>query len=63
MGPGSRVCRTCGNHHGIIRKYALMMCRRCFRANAEAIGFHKFYTFLCKRSKGLQYNSIQTKSI
>eukprot|EP01133_Synstelium_polycarpum_P008421 gene8421-9907_t len=42
MGRGSRVCRTCGNHHGLIRKYALMMCRRCFRANADAIGFHKY---------------------
>ncbi|GAM20863.1 hypothetical protein SAMD00019534_040380, partial [Acytostelium subglobosum LB1] len=42
MGPGSRKCRTCGNHHGLIRKYALNMCRRCFRANAEAIGFHKY---------------------
>eukprot|EP01132_Coremiostelium_polycephalum_P009390 gene9390-11535_t len=42
FGPGSRKCRTCDNHHGVIRKYGLMMCRRCFRANAEAIGFNKY---------------------
>ena len=33
--------RVCGNHHAIIRKYHLMMCRRCFRDRAEDMGFHK----------------------
>ncbi|EAL71306.1 40S ribosomal protein S29 [Dictyostelium discoideum AX4] len=42
FGPGSRTCRKCGNHHGIIRKYDLNMCRRCFRTDAEAIGFNKY---------------------
>ncbi|KAK5574897.1 hypothetical protein RB653_010151 [Dictyostelium firmibasis] len=42
FGPGSRTCRKCGNHHGIIRKYGLNMCRRCFRTDAEAIGFNKY---------------------
>lgn len=33
--------RRCGNNHGLIRKYGLMMCRRCFRERAEEIGFLK----------------------
>ncbi|UYV73504.1 hypothetical protein LAZ67_10003846 [Cordylochernes scorpioides] len=40
-GPGSRYCRVCANHHGIIRKYALNICRRCFRQYAADIGFKK----------------------
>ena len=40
-GQGSRACRVCGNHHGLIRKYNLMMCRRCFRERAQTIGFQK----------------------
>ena len=35
---GSRVC---GNPHGIIRKYGLLCCRRCFSSNAKEIGFIK----------------------
>ncbi|KAM3260571.1 hypothetical protein ACQJBY_051694 [Aegilops geniculata] len=41
-GPGSRVCRVCGNSHGLIRKYGLMCCRQCFRSNAKDIGFIKY---------------------
>jgi len=41
-GPGSRTCRRCGNHHGLIRKYHMMLCRRCFGDLAGAIGFAKF---------------------
>ncbi|VVA11957.1 PREDICTED: 40S ribosomal [Prunus dulcis] len=41
-GPGSRTCRVCGNPHGLIRKYALMCCRQCFRSNAKEIGFIKY---------------------
>ena len=33
--------RVCANHHGIIRKYGLNMCRRCFRQYAGDIGFKK----------------------
>ncbi|CAH3194379.1 unnamed protein product, partial [Porites evermanni] len=40
-GPGSRSCRVCFNHHGIIRKYGLNICRRCFRQYAKDIGFQK----------------------
>ena len=28
--------RKCGNNHGLIRKYHMMLCRRCFRENAGA---------------------------
>lgn len=33
--------RVCSNHHGLIRKYGLNMCRRCFRQYANQIGFKK----------------------
>ena len=33
--------RVCFNHHGIIRKYGLNICRRCFRQYAKDIGFQK----------------------
>ena len=40
--------RVCFNHHGIIRKYGLNICRRCFRQYAKDIGFQKVskYTLL-----------------
>jgi len=37
--PHSRVCN---NTHGIIRKYGLDICRRCFREYATDIGFQKY---------------------
>lgn len=33
--------RRCGNGHGLVRKYHMMLCRRCFRENADNIGFTK----------------------
>ncbi len=41
-GKGSRSCRVCGNKMGLIRKYGLMVCRQCFREDANLIGFKKF---------------------
>eukprot|EP00296_Roombia_truncata_P005709 JP442824.1.p1 GENE.JP442824.1~~JP442824.1.p1 ORF type:complete len:55 (-),score=20.00 JP442824.1:92-256(-) len=41
-GQGSRCCRVCTNTHGLIRKYHLNICRRCFREYANDIGFHKY---------------------
>ncbi|CAE1281182.1 DTL [Acanthosepion pharaonis] len=41
FGPGSRQCRVCANTHGVIRKYSLFMCRRCFRDYSNDIGFKK----------------------
>ena len=40
-GQGSRKCRVCGNKHGLIRKYGINICRRCFRERAVEIGFKK----------------------
>ncbi|MBU0591401.1 30S ribosomal protein S14 [Candidatus Micrarchaeota archaeon] len=41
-GKGKRICRNCGGNRGLIRKYRLNICRRCFREMAEAIGFRKY---------------------
>ena len=38
----NRICRICGTTRGVIRKYGLMICRRCFREKASDIGFTKF---------------------
>ena len=40
-GKGGRKCRICGTARGIIRKYGLNICRRCFREVGEKIGFRK----------------------
>jgi len=41
-GKGSRMCRRCGRHDAVIRKYGLMYCRQCFREVAKDLGFKKF---------------------
>lgn len=41
-GKFGRKCRFCGNARGLIRKYDLRMCRRCFREVGEQIGFRKY---------------------
>jgi len=41
-GKGKRLCRNCGTARGLIRKYRLYICRRCFREMAESIGFRKY---------------------
>ena len=38
-GKDSRYCRVCRNTHGLIRKYGLNMCRKCFRERYHLIGF------------------------
>ena len=40
-GKGSRQCRVCGARQGLIRKYGLNICRRCFREYANDLGFKK----------------------
>ncbi|RLN94004.1 hypothetical protein BBJ28_00013654 [Nothophytophthora sp. Chile5] len=40
-GKDSRHCRVCKTTRGLIRKYHLNMCRRCFRERANDIGFIK----------------------
>ncbi len=41
-GKGNRKCRFCGTARGLIRKYHLTVCRRCFREVGEEVGFRKF---------------------
>ena len=38
-GKDSRYCRVCRNTHGLIQKYGLNICRRCFRERANLLGF------------------------
>lgn len=35
-------CRKCGGTKGVIKKYGLNYCRRCFREDGEKLGFEKF---------------------
>ncbi|KAG7194358.1 40S ribosomal protein S29 [Scheffersomyces spartinae] len=42
FGKGSRQCRVCSSHTGLIRKYGLNICRQCFREKATDIGFNKY---------------------
>ncbi|EPR79109.1 40S ribosomal protein S29 [Spraguea lophii 42_110] len=39
FGRTNRRCRACFAYNGVIRKYDLMICRRCFREYAGDIGF------------------------
>lgn len=41
FGKDSRECRRCKCQIGLVRKYDLLLCRKCFRENAEIIGFTK----------------------
>ena len=41
FGKDSRECRRCRCQIGLIRKYDLLLCRKCFRENGEIIGFTK----------------------
>jgi len=42
FGEGSKKCERCGSFKGVISKYKLNYCRRCFREVARNIGFKKF---------------------
>jgi len=42
-GRGTISCIRCGTREAIIRKYGLMICRRCFREVAPQLGFRKYY--------------------
>ena len=56
--------RVCFNHHGIIRKYGLNICRRCFRQYAKDIGFQKVskYTLLFVQSTKKDRNALKKAS-
>jgi len=38
----ARKCKMCGVRAGLIRKYGLNICRRCFKEVAEKMGFSKY---------------------
>ncbi len=37
-----KTCNMCGTHKGVVSKYGLHICRRCFKDNAPGIGFRKY---------------------
>ena len=37
-----KACKLCGSQKAVISKYKLDICRRCFKQNAERLGFKKF---------------------
>lgn len=41
VGKGVTKCKLCGTTRGVIGKYGLGICRRCFRLNALKLGFKK----------------------
>lgn len=41
FGKGISKCSLCGTTRGVIKKYELNICRRCFRLNATKLGFKK----------------------
>jgi|AntAceMinimDraft_15_1070371.scaffolds.fasta_scaffold187950_2 ribosomal protein S14 len=38
----SKACRMCGTYRGVISKYNLYICRRCFNDFADDLGFKKY---------------------
>ncbi len=42
FGKGAKKCRRCGSFRGVIGKYEMYYCRRCFREVAPEIGFKKY---------------------
>ena len=41
-GKATKTCDRCGNHRAVIRKYAINICRKCFREVAGQMGFTKY---------------------
>lgn len=35
-------CKICKNNKGMIHKYGINLCRRCFKDFAESLGFKKY---------------------
>lgn len=35
-------CQRCGRRRGLVRRYALRLCRQCFRDGARDLGFKKY---------------------
>ncbi len=43
FGRNTHRCRKCNNTRGVIRKYGILYCRRCFREDAKGLGFTKYH--------------------
>jgi len=41
-GKDSRACRVCHSKRGVIQKYGMNVCRKCFKENTEIMGFKKY---------------------
>jgi len=41
-GKATHPCLRCGSTRGVIRKYGLQYCRKCFREIAKSLGFKKY---------------------
>ena len=41
-GKDSRRCKCCDIGKGVIVKYGLVVCRKCFREKANLLGFYKY---------------------
>lgn len=41
-GTALRKCKKCGTYRGVISSYGLGLCRRCFREQAQNLGFKKY---------------------
>ncbi len=42
VGKWKHKCRRCGTTRGVIRRYNLYICRKCFREIAPELGFRKY---------------------
>jgi ribosomal protein S14 len=42
IGKGAHKCIRCGSFSGVIRRYGLNYCRKCFREVARDLGFRKY---------------------
>jgi small subunit ribosomal protein S29e len=39
---GIRQCKICKSRKGMVRKYSLGICRRCFKDRAQDLGWEKY---------------------
>ncbi|KAL4474876.1 hypothetical protein ABPG74_001572 [Tetrahymena malaccensis] len=62
-GKDSKECRVCGARQGLITKYEMMTCRRCFREQAPHIGFVKVTYSNNKIINHIQFQPINKQII
>ncbi|MCD6479144.1 MAG: 30S ribosomal protein S14 [Candidatus Diapherotrites archaeon] len=37
-----KKCSICGRYAGVMQRYGMVICWRCFKHNAEKLGFRKY---------------------